>query len=232
MLTCHGCSAAAWLVWSSSISASGSTHRPVEPVPVSQVPSGYFVAVIRAPPGTRKTTLSTHPWSRKTILSAIGTRTTILSQGAFQLPKLHAEGSSPFARSNTRLRAYGAVGERRCSGRAGVHGASMPRLDRGGDQRGGIRRSGGAVERELRCRLGVDTHRPEDHFGLAGSDMPVPTKDCALTCQVVCHAARGVLVGHCRSRGAHSNFHRGIGSSVLTSHCCGFRSQLTEEHTH
>ena len=42
-------------------------------------------------------------WTQKIILSAIGTQTTILTARAFQLPKLHVEGSSPFARSICRV---------------------------------------------------------------------------------------------------------------------------------
>ena len=65
---------------------------------------GYFVAVIRAHRGTRKTILSTRPRSRKTILSAPGTWKTTLSGLGIRLPKLNAEGSSPFARSICRAR--------------------------------------------------------------------------------------------------------------------------------
>ena len=68
------------------------TRRP-------RTPSGYFVAVIRAPPGTRKTILSTDPWSQRPTLSALVLNCPLLSAPGIPLPKLNVEGSSPFARS-------------------------------------------------------------------------------------------------------------------------------------
>src|SRR5688572_9325344 len=58
-----------------------------------------FVADDRAPPGTRRHILSIEPWSQKHTLSAKGTRCPLLPSLAIRLPKLHVEGSSPFARS-------------------------------------------------------------------------------------------------------------------------------------
>ena len=62
-------------------------------------PSGYLVAVIRAPPGTLKPMLSIDPWSRRPTLSLPVPDCPFLSLLGIPIPKLNVEGSSPFARS-------------------------------------------------------------------------------------------------------------------------------------
>ena len=60
---------------------------------------GYFVAVIRGPPGPSTTLLSAAPWSWKALQAHESTYKPLLSSPGIPLPKLNVEGSSPFAHS-------------------------------------------------------------------------------------------------------------------------------------
>ena len=69
------------------------------PGPVGFPRQLHLVAVIRAPPGTRKHILSRQPRSRTTIPVRSRYTEAHVVHPRHSAPKLHAEGSSPFARS-------------------------------------------------------------------------------------------------------------------------------------